>query len=206
MISAKLIKDLEKKGFKLDFPSYISNEDRIIDILKEKHERLYLAIPLLLQDKFDYKKIIKKLNKKEIKDFNKIVIITNKIFMLESIDNDYIKKIINENNIKKKIKENEFQYYYDPFRESIKDREEDEEEAIKEQIKIRNKLDINRALSEIYSPGKLRIMKKIFNHEKLTNTELKYYYRSIKPLILSILNENLQKYVRIIESTKKYSV
>jgi len=80
MISAKLIKDLEKKGFRLDFPSYDSNEDRIIDILKEKNPRLYLAIPLLLQEEFSYDQIIKKLGKKELIDsFDRIIIITNKI-------------------------------------------------------------------------------------------------------------------------------
>ena len=62
MISVKLIKDLEREGFSLDFPSYDSNEDRIIDILREDNQRLNLAIPLILRYEFDYKKIISKLN------------------------------------------------------------------------------------------------------------------------------------------------
>lgn len=201
MISARLIKDLEKKGFNLDFPSYASNEEEIIEILKEKNERLYLAIPLLLQGEFDYKGIIAKLNAKSIKEFNHIILITNNILKLENIDNKYIKKIIKEFNIKSKI--NQFQYYHGSFKDSIKNIKESKEEILEEQIKIRGKLNTNKALSNIFAPGKIRIMSKIFNHELLTNSELKYYYRSIRPLILSILNENLQKYIRIIESIRK---
>ena len=201
MISARLIKDLEKKGFNLDFPGYASNEEEIIEILKEKNERLYLATPLLLQGEFDYKGIIAKLNAKSIKGFNHIILIANKIFRLENIDNRYINKIIKEFNIKSNI--NQFQYYHDSFKESIRNIKGIKEEILEEQIKIRGKLNTNKALSNIFSPGKIRIIGKIFNHELLTNSELKYYYRSIRPLILSILNENLQKYVRIIESIKK---
>lgn len=201
MITARLIKDLENKGFNLNFPSYSSNEEEIIEILREKNERLYLAIPLLLHGEFDYKKVIKGLDIKFIRKFNEIILITYEIFKLENIDNNHIKKIINKFNIKVKI--NQFQYYYDSFKESIENIKENKEIVLGEQIKTREKLNINKALSNIFSPGKIRIMNKIFNHEALTNSELKYYYRSIKPLILSILNENLQKYVRIIESIKK---
>ncbi|MBU0930246.1 MAG: hypothetical protein KJ623_04200, partial [Nanoarchaeota archaeon] len=103
MISAKLIKNLEKKGFNLDFPGYSSNEEEIIEILKEKNERLYLAIPLLLQNEFDYKKIITKLDTKSIKKFNQIILISDKIFIIENINNNYLKKIIKKFNIKLKI-------------------------------------------------------------------------------------------------------
>lgn len=201
MISAKLIKNLEKKGFNLDFPGYSSNEEEIIEILKGKNERLYLAIPLLLQNEFDYKKIITKLDAKSIKEFNQIILITDKIFRMENINDSYLKKIIKEFNIKSKI--NQFQYYYDSFKEAIRNIKEDKEEILEEQIKSRGKLNTNKALLAIFAPGKIKIMNKIFNHESLTNSELKYYYRSIRPLILAILNETLQKYVRIIESTKK---
>ncbi len=205
MISAKLIKTIEREGFRLDFPGYDSNEDIIIEILKEENSRLYLAIPLLLQYKFNYTKVIKKLKKKDlIKNFNKIILITNKIFISEGVDNRHIKNIINKNKIKEKINKNEFQYHYDSFRDFIKNKEQDKEQFLEEQIKIRGKLNTNKALSKIFAPGKIRIMNKIFNHEKITNTELKYYYRSIRPLILSLLNETLRKYVSIIESTKKY--
>jgi len=43
MITAKLIKSLEQEGFALDFPQYTSNEERIIELIKEKNERLLLA-------------------------------------------------------------------------------------------------------------------------------------------------------------------
>lgn len=204
MISARLIKDLERKGFRLDFPSYASNEEEIIEILNENNERLHLALPLLLQNEFDYSRIIRKLSKKLTKKFNKIIVISDKIFKLENIGNNGILGIIGKYGIKEKTDDAEFQYYYDSFKDSAKRKEEGREEEFKEQLKIRARLNTNEALSVIFAPGKLRIMGKIFSHEPITNTELKYYYRSIRPLILSILNENLQKYVRIIESVKKW--
>ena len=54
MISAQLIKYLEQKGFSLDFPSYNQIEEPIIEILLENNQRLLLALPLLLQEKFNY--------------------------------------------------------------------------------------------------------------------------------------------------------
>lgn len=205
MISAKLIKELEKEGFRLDFPSYDSNNERIIEIIKEKNARLNLAIPLLLQYEFNYENLIKKLKEKNlISEFNKIIPITTMIFSSEKIENSYLKKIIKENKIRTKFSKSEFQYYYSSFKDAKANTEKKKEGILKENIDIRTKLNTNNALANIFSPGKRRIMETIFHHEPLTNTELKYYYRSIRPLILSILNENLQKYTRIIECNKKY--
>ncbi|MBI2655530.1 hypothetical protein HYX06_03855 [Candidatus Woesearchaeota archaeon] len=210
MIPAKLIKDLEKMGFQLDFPAYKTNEDRIFDTLKTNNQRLFLAIPLILQYHFDYGIIINKLsslNKNEAdrltKQFNKILIITNKIFTLENLNYD-IQNTIDRYSIKEDIKDEEFGYYYDSFKDFSRKTADIEDEKFRENIKFRGKLNINKSLSEIFSPAKLRIMEKIFQHEKLTNTELKYYYRGISPLIHAILNESMDQYLRIIDSSKKY--
>lgn len=211
MIPAKLIKDLEKIGFQLDFPAYKSNEDRIFEILKANNQRLFLAIPLLLQYNFNYDIIINKLsslNKHEANrltmQFNKILIITNKIFILESLNNHDIQNAIDRNSIKEDIKDEEFKHYYDSFKDFSRRTTDIEDEKLKKNIKLRGKLNINRSLSEIFSPAKLRIMEKIFQHDKLTNTELKYYYKAIRPFIRAISNESMNQYLRIIDSSKKY--
>src|SRR3989338_10955897 len=211
MIPAKLIKDLEKIGFQLDFPAYKTNEDRIFDTLKTNNQRLFLAIPLILQYNFNYDIIINKLsslNKNEadrlIKQFNKILIITNKIFILESLNNYDIQNTIDRYSIKEDIKDEEFKYYYDSFKDFSRRTTDIKDERFRENIKFRGKLDTNKSISEIFSPAKRRIMEKIFQHEKLTNTELKYYYRGISPLIHAILNESMSQYLRIIDSSKKY--
>ena len=211
MIPAKLIKDLEKIGFQLDFPAYKTNEDRIFEILRTNNQRLFLAIPLLLQYNFNYDIIINKLsslNKDEAdrltKQFNKILIITNKIFILESLNNYGIQKTIGIHSIKEGIKDEEFRYYYDSFKDFSRKTADIEDERFRENIRLRGKLNINKSLSEIFSPAKRRIMEKIFHHEKLTNTELKYYYKAISPLIHAILNESMDQYLRIIDSSKKY--
>lgn len=205
MISAKLIKSLEEEGFALEFPNYSSNEERIMEILKEDNERLLLALPLLLQYDFDYDRIKSKLSQKLLEKFNLTILITENIFKIEKIKRTHLKEIIKKYSLKKKINKTEFEYYHNSFKDFKKNKGTKEENILKKQIIIREKLKLNQALSKIYSPGKLRIMDKIFNHQKLTNTELKYYYRSIRPFILAILNENMQKYLRIIEATKKYS-
>jgi len=210
MISAKLIKDLEARGFSLDFPNYSSIEDEISEILKENNQRLFLALPLLLQSGFNYEEIISRLEKlkgakkaESIKKFNSILLITNKILTSEGKDNRHIQEIIKKNRIRGSIPETEFQYFYSSYKEFIKKTSRTEEKILEQNIRLRTKLSTNKSLSAIFSEGKLRIMDKIFKHEPLTNTELKYYYRSIRPLILSISNEDLQKYVYIIETIKK---
>lgn len=205
MISAKLIKSLEKEGFSLEFPDYAFNEERMIDILKEENERLLLALPLLLQYEFDYAKIISKLNLKQAKILKKLIIIASRIFEKEKIDQTQLKSIIKQHSLKYKIPAKEFTYYYSNFKNFLKNNEREDEKKLIAQTDIRSKLNLNQSLSTIFSPGKQRIMEKIFNHEPLTNTELKYYYRSIRPLLQAILNENLRNYARIIEATKKYT-
>jgi len=208
MIPAKLMKELEKEGFSLELPGYETNEKKIIEILKENNPRLYLAIPLLLRKKIDYKKITSALKKRKdgkilTKEFNSIIAIAIRIFKEENIDNKHLQKIILENNIKEQPQTSELNYYHGAFTEALRSKEKTKEEDLEEEIRLRGKLNTNKALAEIYAPAKRRIMKKIFNHEKLTDTELKYYYRAIRPISRAILNDNLQKYLHLIENTKK---
>jgi len=199
MIPAKLIKELEKYGFELDFPSYGSNEERIIEILKQRNERLDIAIPLFLQENFDYDKICSKINLSLKKRFDIIIAISKKIFVKEGIDAKHLPKIDG------KIRKEELSYFYDNFKESMKRKKDIDEENLAKTLKIRSRINTNKALSTLFAPAKKRIMDKIYNHEKLSNTELKYYYKAIRPRIHAILNDNLQNYTKIIESLKKYS-
>jgi hypothetical protein len=205
MIEAKLIKDLEKKGFELDFPSYGTVEEEIVSILKKKNDRLNLAIPLLLQEEFDYNKIKKSLAKDVITLFNRIILIARDIFQKEGIDNSHIKKIIKEQKISLRVKNEEISRYLLEFRDAKRREEKKKEIILAKRIESKQKLDMNKALSILFSPGKTRIMQKIFNHEKLSNTELKYYYRAIRPQIIAIKNNEMRDYINAVFSTKKYS-
>ncbi|MBW2989206.1 hypothetical protein KY358_02700 [Candidatus Woesearchaeota archaeon] len=214
MISSRLMKDLEKEGFRLDFPSYGSNEDKIIGILEEDNPRLDLALPLLLRYRFDYKKIILGLSKgrpagiakKRIKKLNKAILISDRIFLEENISKKHLQAIMGRHGLKAKIAKDEYAYFHSSFREFTRASDLDSEKRLTRQLKLRGKLNTNKALSALFSPAKIRIMGSIFNHAPITNTELKYYYKAIRPLSKAILNENLQDYIRIIESSKKYSV
>lgn len=202
MIKAKLIKSLERKGFYLEFPDYDSNEEVIIEIIKSGEERLKFSIPLLLTEKIDYKKIIYKLGRKEREEINKIIILSRGIYKKENIGNG-LSVIIKENKIQAKYSKNEFNDYYSSFVESRKRAGQDEQKAIEEQSKLRLNLDLNKSLRELFSPAKIRIMDKIFNHKKITNTELKYYYRGISKINRAVLTPALQDYLRVIENTRK---
>jgi len=202
MISARLIKTLEKRGFFLEFPDY-SNEEAIIEILKQDNLRLKYSLPLFL-DNFDYNKILNKLGNKQKKEFNNIIAIADKIYKKEGIRNN-LNEIIQKNKIKSIFSKEEFENYYGNFKEAGVQEEKNSQKIIEKQAKLRLNLDLNRSLKVLFSPAKIRIMGKIFNHEKLTNTELKYYYKSISSIDKSVLNPALQDYLRIIEITKKFA-
>lgn len=204
MASAKLIKNLEKKGFELSYPSFSSNDDMIIEILKSDEARLKPAITLLLED-FDYEKIIGKISKEEKNEFDSIILIAKKIYDEKHIKNNIL-EIIKKHDIKIKDWKKEYDYYLDIFEESKKRMIENNEEKIDNIIDIRTNYSTNQALEKLFKPGKIKILKKIFNHEKLTNTEIMYYYRSIRPTIIASQNPNLQKYLRLIESIKKHRI
>jgi len=202
MISAKLIKSLERRGFFLELPEYNSNDELIMDILKQNNPRLNYSLPTLLNEPFDYKKIILKLTKEEKTEFNKAILISNKIYRKEKIENS-LGKAIQDNKITVKFSPEEFRNYAEAFAESQLKKNQQGQKIIEKQSKLRINLDLNKGLQVLFSPAKIKIMEKIYNHEKLTNSELKYYYRAISNINKSVLNPALQDYLRVVEMTKK---
>lgn len=204
MISAKLIKNLEKLGFSLDFPGYASNDELIMEIFRLNNPRLDEAIPIILKEGFSYDTLSKKLPSNLKNKLDRMIAISAKIYEKLGIPSD-LPGLMSSKKIFPKITSNELEHYYDIFAESMDRASLLKEGMSGEELEIRSKLNTAQALSIIFSDGKMRIMDKIFNHKELSNTELKYYYRAIRPLCRAILNENLQKYARIIESSKKLS-
>lgn len=202
MEDAKLIKSLERKGFFLDFPEYDSIEEEIIEIMKKDNPRILLSLPLFLMEQFDYRKICSKLNSKQKKELDKAILISEKIYKKENIQNR-LKELIKNSKIK--FSSGEFNEFYSTFKEARLNREKTEQKSIERQSKLRLNLGLNKDIKTLFSPAKIMIMEKIFNHEKLTNTELKYYYRAISNIDKAVLNPALQDYLRIIETTRKVS-
>ena len=200
-----LIESLKKQGFEIDYPDSFTNDEKIIAILKEKEKRLYLAIPLLLEQKFSYQKIIKKLSKEEIgkeliKEFNKIILISLEIFKKEKRNYTLLLKIIKKNKIKNSSWIKEYNYYLEEYQLSklaIQKRIFERDE-----FSYRSNIDTMKALNKIFAPAKIRILNQIYNYEKLTPSERSYYYRSIKPIINAISNSNLQSFLEIIKNKK----
>lgn len=204
MPEAKLIKALEREGFFLEFPSYRSREEIVIAVLREGNERLLLSLPLLLRDSFDYQKIVSLITRKEKHLLDKAILISQKIYQKEDIQNE-LEAVIKKHKIRGKFSKNEFDEFYAAFREAQFTRNREEQKNIEKQSQLRLNLDLQKSLRTLFSPAKLRIMKSIFNHQLLTNTELKYYYKAISPLNKAILNHSLQEYVRVIEIAKKHT-
>jgi len=202
MASAKLIKSLERKGFFLEFPEYDSLEEEIIEIIKENNPRIILSLPLFLMEKFDYEKITSKINLEQKKEFNKAILISENIYKKESIPNT-LNEIIKRNKIKSTFSSNEFNEFYTLFKESNLNKGQSEQKIMEKQSKLRLNLNLNKDLKTLFSPAKIKIMEKIFNHNRLTNTELKYYYRAISNIDKAVLSPQLQDYLRVIETTKK---
>ena len=200
MADYKLIEDLKKEGFMLSYPEISSNDEKIISILKENDSRLNLAIPLLLEKEFSYKNIIKNISKKHISTFNKIIIISHEIFQKERLNHMKLKKIIEKNNIKAKIEISEYKYFYDEF---IISKELKKKKSFnKKEFESRENLNMLINLEKIFSPAKIRILRNIYAHKRLTPSEERYYYRSIKPMINSILNNSLRNFLEIILKNK----
>jgi hypothetical protein len=202
----ELIKSLEREGFKLNFPSSMSNDEKIIAILKENDDRLNLAIPFLLEKEFDYTLIrdslLKIKNGKEILiAFNKNILISKEIFRKLKKDTAKLDEIIQKNKISGKLNEKEVSYYFDEYKESKLELERSKFEN--NNLEDRKKIESFDALKNIFSPAKLKIMRKIYEFKDLTPTEKMYYYRDIKPLIDSVLNKSLQEYVEIVRDNRK---
>ena len=115
MPSAKLIKALEREGFFLEFPGYSSKEGLIAEILKEDNPRIRISLPLFLMEPIDYKGTTSKINAAQKKEFNKAIIISEKIYKAEGIEND-LKRLIKENKLKASFSKQEFEEYYNSFK------------------------------------------------------------------------------------------
>lgn len=204
MIPARLAKALDERGFSLEFPGYDSDEELIVDILRQGDPRLDMAIPLLLQRAFDYKRTVSGLDGGQRKRFHKIMLVSERLFRQERLERAHLRELIREHGLRAKVSDEESASYRDAFREALRKGAEREEERFGEETELREALRTNEALAALFSPGKRRIMENIYRHEQLTNTELKYYYRAIRPLCRAILNHNLQRYCHLIETTKKY--
>ena len=202
MISAKLIKLLEKQGFLLEFPDYNSLEEIILEILKENNPRILSSLPFFLKEGFNYKEICSKLTSSQKKEFDKAILMSEKIYRNENI-NSNIQELIKKEKIKGNFLKKEFEETYLSFKEAQINSEKKEQKTIEKQSKLRLNLNLNKSLQVLFSPAKIKIMEKIFNHEELTNTELKYYYKAISNINRAVLNPALQDYLNIIEITKK---
>ena len=174
-----------------------------MEILREKNPRLNLSLTLFLIGDINYKKITARLSLAEKKELSKIILISEKIYKKENISSK-IRELIKKNKINGKFSNQEFKDHYRAFKESLVKSGEEVQKIIEKQSKLRLNLDLNKSLGVLFSPAKIRIMSKIFNHEKLTNTELKYYYKAISNLNKAILNPSIQDYLRIIEISKKF--
>jgi hypothetical protein len=209
-IDTKLSKALEKYGFELNYPEYTSEEELIIDILNSEEPRFYRLIKIIiLFNDIDKSKILKSLNneqKKTFQKYSKLPFDNNQIILFRKY-----KQNINTGFYEEKLKDEIT---------SIAKKTEDLEERIliinaiekmtlnfnqnKERtIDIRSKYNLQQSINTIFSLGKQNIMQKIENKEELTPTEYSYFSKAIRPLLESILNENLKKYAQMILSTKR---
>jgi hypothetical protein len=201
----ELMKSLEREGFELNYPDSLTNEEKIIEILKEKEGRIYLAIPLLLEKEFNYEKIKRELIKKKdgknlMNTFNKLILISKEIFKKKKKNFEKLDKIILENKMKKCFTKKELEYFLEEYGESKRALEKKRFEM--GNLEQRKKIDSFRAMETIFSPAKMRILRKIYEFKELNPTERMYYYRDIKPLIDSILDRNLQEYLEIVRGIR----
>src|SRR3989339_341187 len=138
--------------------------------------------------------------KRNIFIFNKIILISYEIFKKEKIDSSFLEKIIKNFKIKNNLKRNELEYFYEEFKLSKELKKK--KTFNKREFESRENLNILINLEKIFSPAKIRILKNIYEHKKLTPTEERYYYRSIKPFIDAILNNSVRNFLEIVLKNK----
>lgn len=196
MLSAKAIKELNSEGFDVLMPS-AKKEEIFEEIFLENSSRLDLALPLLFSSStFDYS-FLRQFKSERL---SKILAISKKIFEIENIESLKFDGICSELGLIDFSSE-EFDYFYSNFKE-FRERKLARDKL---NLDLRLKVLLNKDLSKLFSLAKQRILNKIYSHEILTNTELKYYYRSIRPLIKILLNDSLRDYARVIDGIKPKS-
>ena len=152
---------------------------------------------------FNYQTIVSQILREEKRLFDEAILISEALYEKEHIEHT-LGEVIRKNNLRAKFSEKQFEEFYSSFREARLARNREEQKSIEKQSRLRLNLDLNNSLRVLFSPAKIRILNKIFNHELLTNTELKYYYRAISNINKSVLNVSLQSYLRVIEMSKKH--
>jgi hypothetical protein len=211
MISAKLMKELEKEGFELNFPKYESKKEILLDIIRTNNMRLLTPFIFL----------ISKLNEKEIFDLyneikkssDKVELVRFRTYLKLTIGTlkrakqkipESIKKIGNklilEKNVTEMLTEEDYKINLKRMKEFRDAR--DSKIALKFANDSTNFI-FNTKLIKLFPEGKRKILKKIISHEQLTRSEYNYYSSRIKPIIEAILDDDIKTYLKSALKTKK---
>lgn len=206
MISAKLIKSLEYFGFELELPMISSRKELIRKILEENNNRLNYSFPLIIEtmDTKELKELYSEIykEKKYLKIFKKLLFLSQEIFKIENKANNLIESLdISFDDIQKPTKTIK-QYFLEEYRRAKSNFMKKELENNLQIAKDAKKIDLNMNLKKIFSSGKIKILNKIINHQTLSRTEYNYYSSRIKPILNSILDENIKIYLNSIKNTK----
>ena len=207
----KLTNQLEYYGFNLEFPEYSSEEESIIDILNCEQPRTYRIIPIIqLFNKINDKKIIESINLEQRKIYKKYSVFffdddEKELFRKykECLEKDIYdeslrKKIIG---LTKKISDIDSQLI---ILDAINSMTNKYNKSAERKLDILSRYNLKQSLDRLFSKGKQKIMTKLENREELTLSEYNYYSDGIKPILESIMNENLRQYCQLMLSLKKH--